>query len=367
MSPCRADVGVAVLALLAASPRALADRCAPTARVTGEDVVVQLVTAELQRLGVALGGATNDCPSVDAQVRGDGHGGIAVTLRDGNRSDDRDVGAPAVVAAWIDAWLRDDLEWRTEATPPVPAVLPPGRVAVLPDPREHDDSPPDRVSGEATPGAGGLLARLSVAAGYEQAWTGDGAAWRGFGAAACLHEGAWCFGARARLATQDFSTGQTGVARGDVSALATASYTVALGQMAVAPELGVGVGRLTTSRAEACGPMVLPQCDPTDPNAPECPPPPAMPCGTGDGAFVGDNLRAASITPRGSAALRVEIPLFAHVWLDGVAALGVAPFGHAEPYAAMRGAPGLPPAQLALPGDPLTSFQLGIGLRVGAP
>jgi hypothetical protein len=379
----RVDLGVALLALVAASPRAHADRCAPTARITGTDAVTSLVATELHRLGVALGAPGSDCPGVDVQVRGDGHDGVIVTLRDGDRTDERALGAPAVAAAWIDAWLRDDLDWRAEASPPSAAPITPTptpasatpvaarRVAQLgPD---DGRGPADQLTRDAGAADTGFLARTSFAAGYEQGFTGAGAgaAWHGFGVAGCARSGAWCLGGRARFATQTFATGATGVARDDTALLATAAYGVSLGQLAVAPEVGVGVGRMSTSRAEPCQPP--PEsgggAGGSDGSDPTQPPMAAQCSGAGGGTFVGDNLSVASYTPRGAIALRIAVPLFAHVWLDGIASASIAPFGHGDLFPATKPPPpgsGVMPSQLALPGEPLASFQLGIGLRVGA-
>ena len=84
--------------------------------------------------------------------------------------------------------------------------------------------------------------------------------------------------------------------------------------------------------------------------------------------YVGDGFATATITPRISAALRVAIPLFDHVWLDGLAAATFAPLGHASDYAAKEDgtAGNLPGAGYPLPGDPMLGIQLGIGLRLGA-
>ena len=76
---------------------------------------------------------------------------------------------------------------------------------------------------------------------------------------------------------------------------------------------------------------------------------------------------ATTYTPRVSAALRIAIPLFDHVWLDGLAAATAAPFGHGEDYGAASDGTMLPnSASFPLPGDPLLGIQLGVGLRVGA-
>lgn len=343
--------------LVAASPRALADRCAPTARVTGDDAAATAVQTELRRLGVTLGEATTDCPGVDAQVRADGRGGFEVTMRDGDRTDERDLGAPAVAAAWIDAWVRDDLDWRADAAPGATPPAPAKQVAQLSEPA---DGPPDRVTHASdAASSSSLLSRASFAAGYASQWTGDGAAWTGFSASGCGRSGAWCFGGRAQYASQDFSTGQTGVARNDTSILATVAYALPLGTLALVPEIGLGAGRMSSSRDEACGPS-----QPGDPDHPPMP----MRCADGGGTYVGDDLHAVTYTPRGELAIRVEVPLFAHVWLDGVASATAAPFGHGDAFASMKSPPpgsGITPQQLALPGEPVAAFQLGVGLRVG--
>jgi hypothetical protein len=112
-------------------------------------------------------------------------------------------------------------------------------------------------------------------------------------------------------------------------------------------------------------------CDPmTDPTCVNNPPPvmcePNM-----STVYVGDGFAETSYAPRVSAALRLAIPLFEHVWLDGLAAATIAPFAHTDDYAAtnpdgttmtMPGGAGFP-----LPGDSTFGFQLGVGLRVGAP
>ncbi len=61
------------------------------------------------------------------------------------------------------------------------------------------------------------------------------------------------------------------------------------------------------------------------------------------------------------------MPLFAHVWLDGVASAQVEALGHDQPFPAMRSPAGVPPDQIALPGEPIATLQLAVGLRVGLP
>ena len=90
-----------------------------------------------------------------------------------------------------------------------------------------------------------------------------------------------------------------------------------------------------------------------------------MPTNANGLAYVGDGLDESSFTPRLALALRVAVPLFRHVWLDGLASVTLAPFGHREDY----GAPSTPmsPGTYPIPGEPGRAVQLGIGLRVGAP
>jgi hypothetical protein len=175
--------------------------------------------------------------------------------------------------------------------------------------------------------------------------------------------GGACIGARFGYATQTVSADLTAAAKRDLSLLATASHSYELGRMSIAPELGIGIGRLTTSRLDSCKD---PMCDPnTDPTM--CPVMPT-PCEGDPGTlYVGDGFSATTYTPRLSIALRVAIPLFDHVWLDGLAAAVAAPLGHSDEYATSPDGTTMTNAgELPLPGDPLLGVQLGVGLRVGA-
>jgi len=174
------------------------------------------------------------------------------------------------------------------------------------------------------------------------------------------------------------TTNATAASRSELSALATASLPITAGQTIIAPELGVGLGRLATHRLEGCLPPP-PGCDPLDPTCVPMPAPatdPTVPlCTPGpngtnaDGTvYVGDGFEHATYAPRIAVALRIAVPLFAHVWLDGLASVSYAPFGHGEVFApTAMPVTMIPPEAVALPGDPSRGFQLGIGLRVGAP
>jgi hypothetical protein len=296
-----------------------------------------------------------------------------------------------VAAVWIDSWLRDDVDGVAPGEPAPVHV----RVAGAP----LGPAPaPERPAASASPPA---LGRFALAAAYAQTWTEDGAAAAGLDASACLRVGRACIGARVQYAREpDRPVNLTAMARSDASIFATAGASFALGRMSLAPELALGVGRRRTQRLECtlaagdpsmppgtCDPMdpscPPPPCnDPMDPNCqpPPCndpmdpmcmpsPPPPAPPsCADDPGkVYVGDELDAVTYTPRASATLRLSVPLFDHVWLEGLASVTIAPLGHRAPFAGSL-APGTMPGMdaTALPGEPWTALQLGVGLRIGA-
>lgn len=351
----------ATIVLVSALRTTWAGPCAPRAALDGDAAAVERVAAELERLGVAIDRgappAAHDtrCRTVVAAVELDRRGGIAVAVRDGaQRSEGRVVSDPALAAAWIDSWLHDGFEPSLAAPPPPqqqPAISAPGLVAQLaPTTPSYD--------------------RISVAASYDQMWTDDGAGWSGFSAAACVHVGPFCIGARARYATGLVTTPTTAASRSDTAVLATASWSYPIGRMFLSPEVGLGAGRMTTDRVDGCAPPTMPMCNPmTDPSCPPTmPPSPVCTSPVPTTTFIGDGFSAATITPRASVALRVAVPLFDHVWLDGIASAMLAPFGHDGLWASH---PVMDPNMMtvsdpgALPGEPTASLQLGVGLRIG--
>jgi hypothetical protein len=205
---------------------------------------------------------------------------------------------------------------------------------------------------------------IAFDAAYETSWTSDGASWTGFSAGACAKVGFACAGARVRAAWLPeikSSDGMAAASRSDLAAMAIATASLELGRMRVAPELGAGVGRMTTTRLDGCPPP--PKCDPTtDPNNPMCTMPPPV-CSDPTLAYVGDGFSATTWTPRLAASVRVSVPLFDHVWLEGTAAAQLAPGGHG----AFASAPDAAGNTLAIPGEPGASLAFGVGLRVGAP
>lgn len=362
MTAARGALALAVV--LSGIRTAGAEPCVPRAALAGDAAAVAQVAAELRRMGVAIEPATGAEPArcaVVAAIEPDRGGGISVAVRDASqRSEGRVLSDATLAAVWIDSWVHDDFD--EEAAPPVAAmpVTAPGTVAAI------AVAPP--------PPAGD---RFAVAASYEQSWSDDGTWWTGLSGGTCARVGAFCLGVRVRYAEQQQPTNLTIAARSDLSALATASWTHPLGRMQIAPEVGLGVGRMTTDRVEGCTAPIAQPAQPCQPGDPTCIPPPPQPCevtadGTPTGAvYVGDGFHATTYTPRAEAALRVSVPLAAHVWLQGLAAVTVAPFGHATAYQppppSTGGTGPISPAQIAMPGEPEAAVQLGIGLRVGAP
>ena len=352
----RGSAALSLLVLMSGIRTTAAGTCAPRAQLAGNADVVVRVASELHRLGVATEPAPPGCRAVEAAVERDAGGGIAVAIRDAaQRTEGRVVGDAAIAAVWIDSWLRVDfVGFEASTAPPamtsVTAPLQPDRV--------------DAAAPVAPVAPASLLDRVSLDAGYEQTWSDDGSSWSGFGTGACVHLGFACVGLRAHGVFQPrLDAGSTAASRSDLSALATVRTTFSLGRMAISPELGVGVSRISTSRIDGCKPLPPPpNCNPSDPT---CNAPPQN-CADASGAvFVGDNFSATTYAPRAAAAVRLSIPLLEHVWLEGVASIAATPLRHADGFAP----PALPntgPVP-ALPGEPLTAYQLGVGLRIGAP
>jgi hypothetical protein len=227
-------------------------------------------------------------------------------------------------------------------------------------------APPSRSAppGDAAP-AGSVFDRGALGASYEQTFTSDPGSWSGISGNACVRFGWACVGARVRYARESglqpvFPT----TTRSDASVVAAASTAFELGRMSIAPELGAGVGRIATERTTTCkDPETAPGCDPsTDPG---CKLDPGT-CLDITGVVVPvDGERERTYAPRLTAALRIAVPLFDRVWLEGTGSATYAPLGHFAPFrpAGQSG----DADKRALPGEPRTMIQLGIGLRVGSP
>lgn len=356
-------LGAALVLLLLARPDARAELCAARVELEGDTAVVGQVGNELARLGVERGVPAPGCRGVRARVEADGDG-VAVAIRDGSRrSEGRVVSDPAIAASWIDSWLHDDLDgraWLLAAPVTLPAATP--RILTT----TATSSVPRPAWSE----------RAQLAVSWEHAWTDDDASADGFGVAGCVRVGMLCVGGRGRyLREADRSVAQTAMGRSELSLLATIALPVHAGRMSIAPELGLGVGRTATRRIEGC--MVNTPPDPSNPGMPNCDPmdptcviPPQV-CGDAGKVFVGDEFSTATLSPRFSAGVRLAVPLFDHVWLDGAFAVAVSPMSHGDPFAntgEMVGPDGTMvkgTSEFALPGEPVFGMWLGIGLRVG--
>lgn len=311
---------------VAGLPAASAAPCAPRARLDGDADAVARVTAALAALGIEVGGRADGCPVIVAAVEDDRGGGIAVAVHDStNRSEGRVVSDASLAAAWIDSWIHDDFAPQLAPTPPVVPVS---------------------ASVDAAPApAPAVLERISLDARYQRMFGFDGSGGSGVAGGACMRVGALCIGGELAVGSLDVPAGVT---RSDASVAATASYAIALGNVVVSPQVALGAGRVTT---DACAPP--PMCDPSTMMcmaAPPCPAPVA---------------HQDTYTPRLGAALRASVALFPHVWLEGTAAIVVAPFAHVDPTPGSTDASGLMPG--TLPGEPGASAQLAVGIRVGSP
>lgn len=353
-------LGAALVLLLLARPDARAELCAARVELEGEPAVVGKVGDELARLGVERGVAAPGCRGVRARVEADVEG-VAVAIRDGSRrSEGRVVSDPAIAASWIDSWLHDDLDGRAWLLA-APVALPVATAPVV----TRASTPVPRPSWSE---------RAQLTVGWEHAWTDDDASADGVGVAGCVRVGMLCVGGRGRyLRDADRSVELTAMGRSDLVLLATVALPVRAGRMSIAPELGLGVGRTATHRIEGCAAPSppdpsMPNCDPMDPS---CVPQPQACTNAGGTVFVGDQFSTATLSPRFSAGVRLAVPLFEHVWLDGAFAVAASPMSHGEPFAntgemvspdgnVVKGI-----SEFALPGEPTFGIWLGLGLRVG--
>ena len=111
-----------------------------------------------------------------------------------------------------------------------------------------------------------LLERFAVGAAFEQSWF-EGASASGITGHACVRFGRACIGARARYAREpDRAVNLTAMSRTHGTVLATASTTLSLGRMTLAPEVGAGIGWTSTRRLDTCIPDNNMGGTPPDPN-----------------------------------------------------------------------------------------------------
>ena len=350
------------LLLLAAAP-ATAEPCKPHAQLEGDAAAVASVTAELVKLGVVVGqsggdGAPAGCKTVFAAVELGRDGGLAIAVKTGTQSEGRTVSDAVVAASWIDSWVADDF------APPQPA---PNGFFDLRAAQTHPDLDADTRTWSDVkiyPWLG-----ISVMAAVDQSWSFDHTRWSGIGGGACAQVSSWCFGARARYATQDILIGQTAAARSDLAILATASYAKQVGRTQLIPELGLGAGKLTTSRIDGCRHV---SCDPHDTGCTE----PPLEIGVRRARsraclrtrsrrpvsrLVGDAARSGDASSR-LRDHRSHLPRRHR----GGHARAIRALGTVQVARRRAPPPGIAPEELALPGESIGTFELGLGLRWGS-
>ncbi len=354
---------LALLALLSPTT-ATAEPCAPRVELSGDRDAVARVAVELAALGVMLGPSQRverSC-SVTAMVTDEGESLSVAVQNAAKRSEGRVVSDPKTAAAWIDSWLRDEIEvasWTVAMPAPVETIT----SVATPVP-------------ETSP-----LERFGLSAALERSWTDDETTWNGFDVTGCMRVGAVCLGGRVRAVFQDNVVFTNATAdRSDIVALATASVPLTFGQVSIAPELGIGVGRMRTRRVEACtAPPPMPEpntpgcSDPTDPMCQMTPDDPVTgndnQCIDANGvptmeSYVGDNYDKVTYLPRVTAGVRFAFPIVRHVWLDAVAAFTLTPITERSRFdpETMVVDP-----TVAMPPEPTHGYQLGVGIRVGIP
>lgn len=353
---------LAAVAIVLCARGAMAAPCASRVELAGSTAAVAQVREALAKLVAASVSAPQGaaCRVVQARVvRGD-DGAFAVAIIDARgRSEARVVSDAALAAAWIDSWLHDELDaalWPADASLAMRAPMAASPVASA-APGMTSAAPVAALSDVATVAAmpRPRWTRASVALAYERGLAGD-AAWNGGSGAACAMLGPLCVGLRARYAHQGEATSSD--ARTELAALATASGSVALGRMVISPELGLGLGRMTTQRDAVCQ-QPAPTCSTDDPTC-------EVTCHGADGKELdGDVVRSvASYRPRVQLGLRIGVALFEHVWLDANLAATLVPYAHTASFSNPSTSTG---DQTTLPGEPTYQLQLGLGLRVGAP
>ncbi len=359
--------GLAVLSA-AAGPTAAEPACDPVAIVEGDPALVSSLSAQLIRRGIAIDEAADSedpCPAVRATGAQDG-GAVSVTVEqpDGEKVE-RDVTTTEIAAIWIESRMRRDVG------APLLAV----RVPLVVNPGPAPGATPVVDAGVAgTAFAVRGRDRVSLSARIENGSADDGSGWRTYSAAVCGRIGPLCVGLLGRIGENPEAFSEepefTAVTRDSKDLMLTASWPLRAGRLTILPEVGVGIGSMTTRQlGEVVDGYFPPDECWTDP-----PIPPEL-------CEIPAPLNVTTWGGRLSAGLTLVIPLHDRIALDiGVSAEWLQG-AHTDPH--LREAPpecdpdGNPfpcvdmgdiyDEFIEYSGEPSRLFRAGIGVRVGLP
>jgi hypothetical protein len=221
---------VAVVAL-AASVRAWAAPCPPSAVVIGDDALVADVNVELRARGIGIDGGV-PC-TVLAEIVADGdHLRVTISDPDGRRVE-RTAANARTAATAIESWARRDVG---------DPLL---EIHAVPTRTEPSAEVPSEVPSRAP--------SFEVGAALDTGVSGDGGLWSGGRARACVMVGGLCVGALVRFAVDTAVAGDTVLLESDRHALDLAVAVELprdLGHWWIAPGAGVGQTSLTAYRDE---------------------------------------------------------------------------------------------------------------------
>jgi hypothetical protein len=235
---------IALVSVLVSTSAAAADpACKPSARVTGEGVVVRAIEVVLRARGIDVAAVSTDQPAfVGSPCRGViaditiGEAGrlvVAVTDEEGRHAlrTAEDTEAAATV---IESWARRDVV--------DPLLLARRTFAV-------DSSA--RTSTRASLPASRAQPRFIVGGGGDVGVSSDGGVWAGGHVRACATLGSFCIGGALRYALDTEQTGDAATLDSKRTALAvtfTGERPIRRGRFSLSPGVGIGLASVTATR-----------------------------------------------------------------------------------------------------------------------
>ncbi len=236
--------------------------CGPSAKISGDALLVEKLTSELLQLDVKLA-AEGGCLSTRISVE-QLNSGFFVSLREeSGQSAYRQVGTIRMAAVWIDSWLQADLASDLLAVRTIPSNL--GQPAIASDspaasePRLNVPLPTSDISAK----------NWRVRVHYESS-NAENVGWQGVSAAACASLSFACVGGVVRVSeTKDLFSlpGALGTySQKSQDLLVALRIPIAVGQSTLEPNFSLGLSRLHTKRAEFCPEPGAPDifCSPTE-------------------------------------------------------------------------------------------------------